>query len=264
MIASFSVGVEDAFDELHLDKGHGSSWLVRLVGVVRPGVSRRRRWGGVPRNSAIARATGSGRWMCRRWPTPSIVHSSTCGSDERRKSATSTHSGWVSAAEHGQHGAVDGGGLLGAERPLGEGGQLDAEERVGVLDRLRDRARQPLVEQRLGRSAQSSAAHDAHEDGEGAFVVAAAVGLERRPGLLEEGLAAGHREQRQLEQDQRVHASRDGRGPAGRRPPRRWSGRRRGRAARRGGRGARRRRRRGPRRSPAPAVWVLPTQPRLW
>ena len=33
------------------------------------------------------------------------------------------------------------------ERPLGEGGQLDAEEGVGVLDRLRDRARDALVEQ---------------------------------------------------------------------------------------------------------------------
>src|SRR5437870_7418904 len=42
------------------------------------------------RNSVIARATGWGRWMCRRWPTPSIVQSLTCGSEERRKSATST------------------------------------------------------------------------------------------------------------------------------------------------------------------------------
>ena len=67
---------------------------------------------------------------------------------ERRNSAISTHSGWVSAAEHGQDGLLDGGCLLGAERPLGEGGQLDAEEGVGVLDRLRDHAGDPLLEQR--------------------------------------------------------------------------------------------------------------------
>jgi hypothetical protein len=42
----------------------------------------------LPGNSAIARATGWGRWMCTRWPTPSIVQSSTYGSDERGKAAT--------------------------------------------------------------------------------------------------------------------------------------------------------------------------------
>src|SRR5919108_261132 len=49
-----------------------------------------------PKNSAIP-ATGSGGWMCRRWPTASILHSSTCGNELRRNSATSTQRGWVSA-----------------------------------------------------------------------------------------------------------------------------------------------------------------------
>jgi hypothetical protein len=48
-------------------------------------------------------------------------------------------------------------------------------------------------------------AHDAHEARHRVFVVAARIGRERRPDLLEERLAARHREQRELEQDQRVH-----------------------------------------------------------
>ena len=44
---------------------------------------------------------------------------------------------------------MDCGRLLGAESPPGHGGQLDAEEGVGVLDRLRDDTRDPFLEQRL-------------------------------------------------------------------------------------------------------------------
>ena len=40
------------------------------------------------------------------------------------------------AAEHGQHRLANGRSLLGTEPPLGEGGQLDAEERVGILEFL--------------------------------------------------------------------------------------------------------------------------------
>ncbi len=44
--------------------------------------------------------------------------------------------------EHRQDGALNGGGLLGAEAPLPESGQLDAEESVSVLDRLLEGAGQ--------------------------------------------------------------------------------------------------------------------------
>ena len=108
------------------------------------------------------------------------------------------------SAQYGQDGAVDGGCLLGAELPLGQGGQLDAEEGVGIADCVRDRAGRPLLEQRLA-CWPVEAAHGAHEHGQRPHVVAAFVCLERRPGLFEECPAAGHREQRHLEQDQRVH-----------------------------------------------------------
>ena len=154
-------------------------------------------WGAMgfrARNCAIARATGSGRWMCRRWPTPSIVHSSTCGSDEREGSRRPRPTAAGSRAPSTDRtGRSDRGGLLGAELPLGEGGQLDAEEGVGVLDRLRDHAGNPLLEQGSA-GCPVEAAHGAHEHGERARVVAARVGLEHRAGLLEEGLAAGQRE----------------------------------------------------------------------
>ena len=94
--------------------------------------------------------------------------------------------------------------MFGTECPLGEGGELDAEEGVGVLDRLRPRARKTLFEYGSARCP-VEAADDAHEDGQRALVVAVSVCLERRSGLLEERFAAGQREQRQLQQDQRVH-----------------------------------------------------------
>ena len=42
--------------------------------------------------------------FARRWPTPSILSSSTCRSEERTNSAISTHSGWVSAPITGRTG----------------------------------------------------------------------------------------------------------------------------------------------------------------
>jgi len=108
------------------------------------------------------------------------------------------------AADHGQHGPVESGCLLGAERPLGQRGQLDAEERVGVPDRLRHRAGNPLLEQGRG-PRRLEAAHGVHEDRQGTGVVAARVRLERRLDLLEEGFETGHRDQRRLQQHERMH-----------------------------------------------------------
>lgn len=52
------------------------------------------------------------------------------------------HPQWLGViAEHGQHGAVGGGCLFGAEPSLGQGRQLDAEERVGGVVRDADRRR---------------------------------------------------------------------------------------------------------------------------
>jgi hypothetical protein len=79
--------------------------------------------------------------------------------------------------------------------PLGQGRQLDAEEGVGVLDRLRHRAGHTVFEHGSARCP-VQAAHGTHEDGQRSLVVTASVRLERRPGLLEEGFAARHREQR--------------------------------------------------------------------
>ena len=57
--------------------------------------------------------------MCRRWPTPSIVQSSTRSSDVRRKSATSTHRGCGSVPAPGQDRLGAGGCLLGTDRRRG-------------------------------------------------------------------------------------------------------------------------------------------------
>ena len=107
-------------------------------------------------------------------------------------------------ADHGQNGPVESGCLVGAERPLGQRGQLDAEERVGVRDRLRHRAGNPLLEQGHG-SRPLEAAHGAHEDRQRTGVVAAGVRLERRLDLREEGSETGHRDQRRLQQHERVN-----------------------------------------------------------
>jgi hypothetical protein len=45
----------------------------------------------------------------------------------------------------------------------------------------------------------------AQEAGHGPLVVTGAVGLQGRPSILEEGVRAGHREQRRLQQGERVH-----------------------------------------------------------
>ena len=152
----------------------------------------------------MACATGSGRWMCRRWPTPSIVRSSTSGTDERRNAATSTHSGLRVAPEDRQHRALDGGGLLGPERPLGEAGQLDAEERVDVLEAC---STAPGMRSSSSRwhATQSSPLTALRNIASASSCSPLRVGVEHRAGALEERRAAGHREQRELQQDQGRH-----------------------------------------------------------
>ena len=94
--------------------------------------------------------------------------------------------------------------MVSPERPFGQGGQFDAEHGVGVLDRLCHRTGKSLFEQGSAGGPVQAAA-DAEEDGPRCLVVAACVCLERGPGLLEDGFAAGHREQPRLQQGQRVH-----------------------------------------------------------
>src|ERR687897_1932312 len=105
------VGREDVLDELDIDDWHDAFWWLDCSPRAQAGGaisgcagssswSRRASSAAIEfrvRNSAIAWATGSGRWICRRWPTLSIVRSSTWGSEERRNSAISSHSGWVFA-----------------------------------------------------------------------------------------------------------------------------------------------------------------------
>jgi hypothetical protein len=94
--------------------------------------------------------------------------------------------------------------LLGSERPGADGWEFDAEEGVGVLDRLGDATRDVLVEYGLA-GLPVQIAHRAQEAGHGPLVVAGAVGLQGRPRIPEEGVRAGHREQRRLQQDEGVH-----------------------------------------------------------
>ena len=81
--------------------------------------------------------------------------------------------------------------------------EFDAEEGVGVLDRLGDATRDVLVDYGLA-GLPVETAHCAQEAGHCPLVVASAVGLQGGPRILEEGVA-GHREQRRLQQGQRVH-----------------------------------------------------------
>jgi hypothetical protein len=98
----------------------------------------------------------------------------------------------------------NGGRLLGSERPGADGWEFDAEEGVGVLDRLGDATRDMLVDDGLaGLPVQT--AHRAQEAGHGPLVVAGAVGLQGRPRMLEEGVRAGHGEQRRFQQGEGVH-----------------------------------------------------------
>ena len=99
---------------------------------------------------------------------------------------------------------MDSGRLLGAESPLGHGGQLDAEEGVRVLDRLRNHARDPLLEQRSTRFPFEPAC-GSNEHGERSRVVAASVRLEHRVGRSQERLAERQRHQRRLQQGECVH-----------------------------------------------------------
>ena len=86
--------------------------------------------------------------MCRRCPTPAIVHSSTCGSADAEELGRLHPYRLGVGAQHRQDGLADGGCLFAAEHPLGEGGQLDSEEGVRVLDGLGHGAWETLVEQR--------------------------------------------------------------------------------------------------------------------
>ena len=79
--------------------------------------------------------------MCRRWPTPSIVAVLDMGDGGAEEGGDVHPQGLRVGAAHGRHRARDAGCLLGTERPLGEGGQLDPEEGVGVLDGLLHRTR---------------------------------------------------------------------------------------------------------------------------
>ena len=107
-------------------------------------------------------------------------------------------------ADHGEDWSANGGSLLGPERPLGDGGQLDSEEGVGILDRLRDHTRDPLLEQR-STLFPIEAACGGHEHGKRARVVAASVCLEHRAGGFQERTAERQRHQRRLQQSERVH-----------------------------------------------------------
>ena len=152
------------------------------------------------RNSAIAWATGWGRWMCRRWPTPWMVQSLTCGNQEWSRGRPSTNSCTVSAPRTERTGWEDGGRLLGSERPGGDGWEFDAEEGVGVLDCLGDATRNVRVDYGLaGLPVQT--AHCAQEAGHCPLVVASGEGLQGRRRVLEEGGRAGHREQRRPRRD---------------------------------------------------------------
>ena len=90
------------------------------------------------------------------------------------------------------------------EHPLGEGGQLDSEEGVRVLDGLGHGARAGGRRAGLGTVSQSTPPTTLMKMASAPLVVAAAVRVERGADLLEERLGAGHREQRELEQDERL------------------------------------------------------------
>ena len=147
----------------------------------------------------MARATGWGRWMWRRCPTPidrALLDLWQRGAEELGR--FHPHRLRVRAQQR-QHRLADGGCLLPTEHPIGDGGQLDSEEGVSVLDGMGHGAGETLVEHRSARGPVDTA-DEAQEDGQGGLVITVRVGLERGTGLLEERLRAGHREQRQLEQ----------------------------------------------------------------
>ena len=209
------------------------------------------------------RATGSGRWMCRRWPTPSIVRSSTCGTDERRNAATSTNSGSVSVPSTDSTGQRMAAACSGPNAHSAMAGSSTPKRVSASLTACATAPGHPLLEHGPARCP-VQAGRGAQEQRPRSLVVAPshtprtrvrpAGAPPRRWAPRASTAPAGSASAR----------SRDGRAPAGRRPPRRWSGRRRGRAAL-------------PRCSRSAAasaacvamltgggVWVLPTQPRLW
>ncbi len=85
-----------------------------------------------------------------------------------------------------------------------DGGQLDSEEGVGILDRLRNHTGDPVLEQR-STLLPVEAACGGHEHGKRARVVTASVCLEHRAGGFQERTAERQRHQRRLQQSERVH-----------------------------------------------------------
>ena len=150
------------------------------------------------RKSAIARATGPGSCRCRLLDVRERRAEELVDLEPQRLSL---------GTEDGESGLPDRRRLLGRERPLGEGRQLDAEEGVGVGECLSDRVGDALFEQRAARGP-VEAADGAHEHRQRARMVAAGVGVEGRRCLPEERLPARQREQREFQQEQAVDAVR--------------------------------------------------------
>ena len=93
----------------------------------------------------------------------------------------------------------------GAERPLGEGGQLDAEEGVGILDRLRDHAGDPLLEQRSARRPNRGRSRRLMNIANAPEWSPLPYASNTGAGRFQERLAEGQRDQRRLQQGERVH-----------------------------------------------------------
>jgi hypothetical protein len=79
------------------------------------------------------------------------------------------------AAHDGEHWLLDALRVVFGELPLSDGGQLLGVERVGVGDRLLERAGQPVVERRAVAGAEDAAEEDVDRSG----FVARTVALER-------------------------------------------------------------------------------------
>ena len=95
-------------------------------------------------------------------------------------------------------------GRLGAERPSGQGGQLDAEHGAGILECGRHRAGNTLVDHGPA-GLPVEAAHGGQEDRQRLLVVASSERLEGRPPLLQERPGPGQCEERRLQEHEGVH-----------------------------------------------------------
>ena len=103
---------------------------------------------------------------------PLDVHSSTCGSEERRNPAISTHSGWVSAPITDRTGLRMAAACSGPNVHPATAGSSTPKKVSASVDRLRYRAWDPLFEQRSARCP-IEAAYRGHEHRERARGVAA-------------------------------------------------------------------------------------------